>query len=432
MTSTVGNGPPNPAMRSSSPRGFRRIAIQLSAVLLCVAGGIGATVWWQERPLRVVAELLQGGDLQGALGEVERFLQDHPDHERALALKARIFVEQGRSQQAIDLFERVGASEPQDLHAWAKALLQLEQWSLVIPLLEYVDKSGIDHADVLHEMAACHAKLGNFDQALKAAEEFAQQPGFTARGELLKGTIHHQRGNLRLTASSWDSVLKLSPDALDLQIPPAEFFLEYGRVLLAMGEPALAEKLISRSLNIQQSPAAQVSLGESRFQLGKAVEARQSFEDALAGDPYSIAARKGLATLALAEGQADRAVELLIPIERSDAVTSEIAFLLQRGYLRLGNAAAAQQWREKADELRLEENVKSAADQVLRDTPDSDWAVVIRAYKFARVGNWSEAETILNSLGSGSQSQPFIRDLCAAVKIRGPLPSLQDLPIRDR
>ncbi len=432
MASTVGNGQPNSAWRSTSPHSLRRIATQLSVVLLCVAGGLWGAMWWQERPLRTVEGLLRQGDLLRATTEVEHFLQDHPHHERALSLKARIFVEQGRSQEAIVLFERVGASEPQDLHAWAKALLQQEQWSLAIPLLEYVDKSGIDHADVVHEIAACYAKLGNFDKALKAAEEFANQPGFAARGELLKGTIHHQRGNLRLTASAWSVVLKSSPDALDLQISPAEFFLEYGRVLLALGEPALAEKLITRSLDIEQSPSAHVSLGETKFQLGKAAEARECFEATLSSDPDSLAARKGLATLALAEGQAERAVELLIPLEQSTALTSEIAFLLQRGYVRLGNEASAKQWQERADQLRVEENIKSAADQILRDTPDSDWAEVIRAYKFARVGNWTEAEILLNTLGVESQTQPFIRDLCAAVKSRGELPSLRDLPIRDR
>ncbi len=409
-----------------------RVLTQGMAVVLFVGGGIWATLWWQERPLRTGAALLKQGDLAGAWREVDQFLREQPSHERALALKARILVEEGQSQQAITLFERVGASEPQDLHAWAKALLQQEQWTMALPLLEYVQKSGVDHADVLHEIAACCVKVGSFDKALVAAEEFSKLPGFAARGELLKGTIHHERGNLRLTAAAWDAVLKLSPDALDLQLPPAEFFLEHGRVLLSLGEPLLAEGLISRSLKLEPNPSASVSLGEAQFQLGKATEARQCFETALDGDPNLIAARKGLATLALAEGQAARVIELLSPLENSNALTSEIAFLLQRGYVRLGDEATAKKWREKADELRIDENVKSAADQLLRDTPDSDWADVIRAYKFARLENWSEAEMLLNSLSQEAQTQPFIRDLCAAVKTRGELPSLQGLPIRNR
>lgn len=432
MTPIVGSGPPESSARRLSSRGFRRLATQGISVVLFVTGGLWGALWWQERPIRVAAKQLQAGQISAAYETIGGFLRDHPDHDRALAVKARILVEEGQSQQAISIFERVGASEPQDLHAWAKALLQQEQWSQALPLLEFIEPTGIDRADVLHELAACRMKVGNADQALKAAEEFARQPGCEARGELLKGTIHQQRGNLRLAASSWDRVLKLSPEIQDLQIPPAEFFLEYGRVLLALGEPALAETNINRSLQSQQNPAALVSLGEAQFQLGKSVEAQQSFEAAINADPYSVAARKGLANLSLSTGNAQKAVDLLAPLETSGVLTSEIAFLLQRGYVRLKNDSEAKRWQEKADQLRQEENIKSAADQILRDTPDSDWAVVIRAYKHANQGNWTEAETLLKPLGESAQSQPFIRDLTAAVKSRGPLPSLKGLPIRDR
>ena len=401
------------------------------AVALFVAGGLWGTLWWQERPIRLADSQLRAGQRDAAYETIGQFLHDHPDHHRALAIKARILVEEGNSQAALNIFDRVGASEPQDVHALAKALLHQERWSQALPLLEFVEPTGIDRADVLYELAACRMKLGAVDRALEAAEQFAKQPGFAARGELLKGTIHQQRGNLRLAAASWDRVLKLSPEVSDLQIPPEEFFLEYGRVLLAMGESALAETNIQRSLKIRQTPDALVSLAQAQFQLGKTQQARQAFESALSGDPYSIAARNGLAGLYLSEGQADKAVELLAPLENSGVLTSEVAFLLQRSYARLKNELEAKRWQEKAELLRKEESLKAAADQILRETPDSDWATVIRAYKYAQQGNWSEAETLLRPMGQAAESQQFIRELIAAVKSRGPLPSLTGLPVRD-
>lgn len=431
MASPSGTGATLPPVRHLPPQGIRRVLIQSLTVMVFVVIGLAGTLWWEERPVRQAASRLNAKDTIGAIEALRPFLSANPGHERALALKARILVEQGQPQSAIDIFERVGASRPEEMHAWAKALLQQEKWSLALPLLEFVEKKGIDKADVLHELAACRVKIGDFDNALKSAEEFALQPGFNTRGELLKGTIHHERGNLRLTAASWAAVLKMSPDGLDLQIPPEEFFLEYGRVLLALGEPALAETLLRRSLSLKEDPAVQVSLGDALFQLGKITESRVLFESAIQGDPYSVPARKGLATLLLSEGKAQQAVELLLPLERSDIISSEIAFLLQRSYVRLGDEASATRWREKADLLRREETVQAAADQILRDTPDSHWATVIRAYKFARVGNWSEAEAILGTLDEESQSQPFIRDLVNSVKLQGELPSLLGLPVRD-
>ena len=122
---------------------------------------------------------------------------------------------------------------------------------------------------------------------------------------------------------------------------------------------------------------------------------------------------------------------MLAPLENSGVLTSEVAFLLQRSYARLKNELEAKRWQEKAELLRKEESLKAAADQILRETPDSDWATVIRAYKYAQQGNWSEAETLLRPMGQAAESQQFIRELIAAVKSRGPLPSLTGLPVRD-
>ena len=140
---------------------------------------------------------------------------------------------------------------------------------------------------------------------------------------------------------------------------------------------------------------------------------------------------RSLANMALAAGDARRAIELLTPLDQPKTLTSEIAFLLQRSYTRLKDDSAARLWQAKAETLRKEESIKDAADQILRDTPGSDWAAVIRAYKYADQGNWGEAESIMKSLGQTSHSQPFIRDLSEAVKTRGKLPSLLDLPVRD-
>lgn len=432
MTSPVVRNPQVARTKNRPPRGTRSAGVQLGIVLLLAIGGIWGTLWWQDRPIRTAAHHIEKGNFQAAYQLLSDFLQQHPNDERALALKARILVQIGQPQQAIKLFERVGASDPKDMHAWAQAYLRLEQWTAALPMLEFVKKSGIDRADVLHELAACRMKLGDAERALEDAKEFAQQPGCEVRGQLLIGTIHQQRGNLRQAASAWSQVLKLSPELRDVQIPPAEFLLEYGRVLLALGEPALAETYISRNLEMQSSPGALVSLGEAQFQLGKSIEAKKSFEEAMQGDSYSVAARKGLANLSLAAGDFQKTIDLLLPLEKSGVLTSEIAFLLQRSYARLKDEAAAKRWQEKTEQLRQEENVKAAADQILRDTPDSDWATVIRAYKYANQGNWTEAETLLKSLGESSQTQPFIRGLTSAVKSRGRLPSLQGLPIQNR
>lgn len=388
-------------------------------------------MWWQEREIREADQLLSKGEIEAAAKKVDHFLKEHPQHGGAMALKARVLVAAGYPGSAISIFERFGASSPRDLHAWAQAHLALEHFSIALPLLEVVDKSGVDRADVLYELAACRAKLGDFDGALEAADRFAALPGLEGRGELLRGTINQQRGNLRLAAEAWGKVLKLSPDANDLQLPPEEFFLEYGRVLLAKGESTLAIDLLKRSVEFKTDPAAYVALGEAQFQAGHSQEAEDAFEKAMAEAPNSAVARKGLATLALADRDAQKAIDLLAPLERSPALTSEMAFMMQRAFVIQGDEATAGRWRDKADELRRLESARAAADQILRDTPNSSWATVIRAYRFALDGNWDQAESLLKPLGTESLKQSFIQSLSEAVRTHGELPPLQDLPLRD-
>ncbi|MCA8996321.1 MAG: tetratricopeptide repeat protein [Planctomycetaceae bacterium] len=427
----VEQSPTNTDRGVSSRR--RRVTLgRICAVAILIVGGVLGATWWSERPLREAETLLQQGAISKAFDRVSSFLDDHPKHGAAMSLRARILVALGQPGAAIEIFERFGASKPKDLHAWAQAYLKLEQWSKALPILEFVAKSRTDHADVQHELAACRAKLGDFDGALLAANEFASTPGNQARGELLIGTLHQQRGNMRLAASAWNTVLNLSPNAEDLQIPAEEFFLEYGRVLLSLGETSLAADLIQRSLDLRPDDSAYVSLGDALLQSGKSKQAKAAFESALEVNPNSVDARKGLASIALGEQEPNRTIELLVPLDYASLLTSKTAFLLQRAHVLLGDDAEAERWRQRADQLRKIENAQATADHVLRNNPESTWADVLRAYRFALSGNWEQAEILVNRLGPNAEEEPFVAALAKSVRERSSLPPLEDLPIQEK
>src|SRR5262245_32647477 len=93
MSSTVVSDPSNVKVSSHARHRFRHPTILLLLVVLIVGGGLWGILWWQERPIRIASGHLDRGDLKAAAQILATFLREHPDHEKALALKARILVE---------------------------------------------------------------------------------------------------------------------------------------------------------------------------------------------------------------------------------------------------------------------------------------------------------------------------------------------------
>ncbi len=63
-------------------------------------------------------------------------------------------------------------------------------------------------------------------------------------------------------------------------------------------------------------------------------------------------------------------------------------------------------------------------------SPHSFWANVARAHRFAALGNWQQAEDMLNELAREAPQDAFVQDLAAAVRKRGDLPPLERLPVK--
>ena len=110
-------------------------------------------------------------------------------------------------------------------------------------------------------------------------------------------------------------------------------------------------------------------------------------------------------------------------------VDRAVAVLLQQSSMKLGEVAEAEQWRDKADKLVAVERFREMALRVLQDAPDSNLALVVRAYQFAESGNWVDAESILRTITASEANQQFIDELLRAVERRSSLPSLELLPL---
>lgn len=400
---------------------------------MALAGGgavcVVAFLWWQDRPLREAEAALEAQQPRVALERAARILAKRPNDTRARAIQARAYVELGRWQDGLNVFSRIGAASAEELHAVATALLHLENWGEARPVLERLLQLQPHNPAVLHELAACRAKLGYIDEAVECAGRLSRIPGAESLGRLQLATIEHNRRNDEKTVELIESVLAENSGAEGFSVSPAEIFLMYGRSLLRLGRNDDAQVQLERSLSLERAGPALELLGEAALRLGNASAAQRYWRELLELHPSNPSAAVNLAKVALARGETDETLRLLRPVVEAGSDSSASAYLLQRAHMLRGEADEAAAWRKRAETLRQRERLQSAIEQVLTDAPQSFWARVIRAYRFAESGEWRQAEILLGEFDPDAQQEEFFRDLVTAVRNRGALPSLERLPV---
>lgn len=449
-----------PATTTPARPGSRWRVVRLAVVVVAVtAGALGGAVWWQERPLGEARRKLDAKPLE-ALAIVDQFLEDHPRHSRAAALRGRALVLLGRGGDAVRQFDQIGAASAADVHAWGQAYMLEEQWSLAVPMLKRTLELEPNNSDALREISGCRVQLGLFDEALESATKYAALPGNEALGQELLAKIYHVMGNDKLAAEAYDRVLRFRPNARQLHERPDEFFLEFGRTMLNLGRPEDARQSLERCLRMRvawEKPSQEATktsaaesdpgprderqralliaeiyilFGNAASQEGKGELAEASWKEALQRDPTNREAIEALADAALQHGDAQAALTWLEPLLRGSERRAGTAYLFQRAYMLLKDEATAKKWAETTAALRKIERRNAALQNVLVDHPQSFWAQVIRAYRFAQIGNFEQAQLLLDVLDTQPHNELFVTELAAAVRKRTPLPSLDGLPIK--
>ena len=419
-----------PAITDQRPSRPRRRGMQFLLVLARGLALVAGWIYWSERPLRRAAAALSSNDAEFALYQADLYLQTHPDSTRAQSLKARALAKLRRDPETIvEIFDRIGAATSQELHAWAQAYLLQEQWSMASPLLARTAEMTPRDPDVLYELTICRMRLGELDAALDSAQRLSALAGNEARGLVLVGTIHYEKGNRDPALAAFADVLRHEPDAQHLQIPPAEFFLQHGRMLLRAGQPSEALLPLKRSVNEMPTAEGFVLLGNAALQMGEAEKAAQAWQRALLSDPVNQAAREALAQQALQANQPAEALKWLLPVAAQPDLRSSAAYLLQRVYTALQDMAAADQWRAKTESLRASEERLATINNMVSENPTAFWSRVARTHRFAAAGNWRQAELFADQLLHEAPGERLVIELVDAIHRRDKLPSLERIPI---
>ncbi|HXU70039.1 MAG TPA: tetratricopeptide repeat protein [Polyangia bacterium] len=259
------------------------------------------------------AAYLDRGDLDAAVTELSRAVELRPDHPRALYLLGVAYARRGDENEAISALERaatarrVGVDRPGFAEAW-------------LALADVHRRRGDDDGAVDAYRAALDAGVG--DSAMRA--------------EIYRGL-----GSVYLRQRRYDKAVRELRKAVAATPDDAETQGLLGRALYLKGDYDTARLCLERAAQAARpDPLGLASLGDLFERLGRVDEARDAYERALKAEDadVQIAARLGLARLALAMGDAQGArVEALRALER-DPSRPDILTTLGRVY------AAGQQW----------------------------------------------------------------------------------------
>lgn len=420
-------------IRASGTPFFRTPLRKLLALVVAIAAALGAVAawqWWQDAPLRDAEVELARGNAPRALALAEYYLDLHPGSGRAEADRARALSLLGRADEAIEVYKRVGAATTDELRAWARAHILKAEWSRAAPLLEQALRLSPADADTLYELTTCRTRLGLLAEAVDSAERFTALPGQGARGNILIGAIEADRGNADEAILAYQRAEALAPEGLGLQLPPEEFFEQYASLLLNQGRDAEAIPLFEKSLAARPTAATHHLLGKALARTGDVEAARRNWNAAIELDPAGVTPREELANLALVAGDAAAAREWIAPLEALAQHRFESAYLFQRLAALEKDDDAFALWKAKADVLRDRQQLITSLEQVMASSPNSYWAQVIRAHKFATLGNMAQAADMINGIKRTDDEDPFVTELREAVLGNGPLPALERVPVK--
>lgn len=408
----------------------KKLRWSLLLLVLATAAGTYGIMWWQERPLVQAEQALAAGDPELSQKLASYYLSQHPDNTRALSVKARALSQLGTEpEEVVRIFELIGPANQEETHAWARAYLVQQQYSVAVPLLKGVLELEPGNAEAQYELVSCLTRLRRFEEAEAAAQALSAIEGYEVQGEFFRGTIYLDMERFDDAASAYAELLDKDKELEGLQVPVHQFYLQYAEALFNAGRVRESLPLVGRSLVLLPTDQCYVLLGDAAEQIGETKRAVESWQTALDANPRNVRAREALANAAIESGDLQRAQELLAPLEVHPKPKSSSTYLIQRYYALVKDDEKTKLWESKTNELSELEKLLGTLNRWVIQHPNSYWAEVIKTHRFAEDGNWAQAELMLDRIQAPPQESEFVDRLVAAIKDRGPLPALNQIPV---
>lgn len=329
----------------------------------------------------------------------EKRLRVHPgDSETRVAL-ARVLLDLGHVDQAMDQFQMVLRSD--SLHVGAllglsEALSRIRDRTTALALAQRAVAAQRDAA-TLERLAVAWIEVGQIENAQRTlAQAVALDPARPTLHQLL-GAVQAARGDVAAAQAALKRAVELDPTAHEASFALGALQCEH------LGRCAESLPLLRRAIALApDSVRYQVAAGRAFLQVGQLHEARQTFSTAVALDPSAVEAHVGLGVSRARQemyGEAATALERALAL---DPLHPDVRLQLASVYRHLGRSEDAD--KQHAAHQRIEPHVAAIERLRALAQPDRNPSAHFNlARLYARLGHDAGA---VRHLRAGLSLQP--------------------------
>lgn len=221
-----------------------------------------------------------------------------------LLQQALAYHQEGNTAAALELYEKILATNPQDtkvLHLIAILYAQEKKYQIALGFIEHALKLD-PSVSTLHNSAGNILKnLQQFDQALKHYQKSLElQPNCAAHNNL--GNIYYQLQQFELAKKHYQAAIEINPNHADA-------YFNLGLMAFAQKDLVTANHYFGQTLKLQPPhAAAHYQLGIIAQQQGKNNEAIKHYQQTLRIDRGHVEAHHNLGALLVNQGKLNQAL----------------------------------------------------------------------------------------------------------------------------
>ena len=319
-----------------------------------MAGGLSAAAWLATRfdPWGQAQAAYDRRDYRAALKSAREHLKNWPTDRRASLLAARSLSRLGRSPAAEEHYKHAGPLDPDDLQARAYGFVNTDQPGRAAEVYEEILKLRPADALALKRLAAIRMSEKRWPLVLELADRLSRIPSEAVAGYTMAGIGHHESKHYTQAVASFERVLQLDPELVDMPLPRPLFWNNFALDLIGLGRAGEARAYLQKVLANTDDAGLMEVLGLTYHMDGNPVEAERCWRQAVAWDPGNVEAWLELARLAMKRGKWDEAIRMLEPAAERSPEMVEPVYSLSLAYRQLGKTAEAVRYQQRAEELR--------------------------------------------------------------------------------